>query len=171
MLPILLLSAILLAPASRAPGVATPAAVRLQPLAVTLSGASATPAAITFSATDPTGTPVVNGSSAASVNWTTNGSVFGAWTLKVSAPAAFASCATVPASAVTVSCGSVTGGFGGACGAATSLSTTPTQIASGNEGFNTVSYSVNLSFTLADSWKYIASSSCSLSVTYTITAN
>jgi hypothetical protein len=95
-----------------------------------------------------------------------------AWTLTVSAAgASFSSCATVPASAVTVTCGSVTGGHTGACSTAATLSTTATKVAGGNEATGMASYSVNLSFTLADNWKYIASSSCSLSVSYTITAN
>jgi hypothetical protein len=71
-----------------------------------------------------------------------------------------------------MSCGGVTGGSGGACGGSTALSTAGVQMASGTQTFiSSANYSVTLSFTLQDSWKYIASSSCSLSLTYTITAN
>lgn len=173
MLPLLLVSGILLAPATQTPGVFTPAAVRANPLATTVPTASVTPAAITFSATDPDTTPVVNGSASAVVAWTTKGGAT-ARTWNVTAKAAattFSSCSTVPVSAVTVTCASVTGGHSGVCSAATTLSTTATQVASGDEATGTASYSVTLSFTLADNWKYIASSSCSLSVSYTITAN
>lgn len=179
MLPTLLLSkfltGMLLVPASsQAPGKVSPAAIsKPVPQATTIAGPTVTPAVITFLATDPDGSPVVSGSSGAVISWSTAGSVLGAWTLKVNAPATFGSCPTVPVSAVTVSCGSVTGGFGGACSGNSSLSTTPTQVAGGTEGllgFGSA-FTVNLTFTLADSWKYIASSLCSLSVTYTITAN
>ena len=138
----------------------------------TISNTTITPASITFSATDPTNRPVVSGSSAAVVSWTTTGSFFGTWNLAVSAPASFTSCPTIPISAVTVSCGSVTGGTGGACGGSSALSTAGVQMASGTQGLLlAANYSVNLNFTLQDSWKYIASSSCSLTLTYTITAN
>jgi len=165
-----------LAATASAPGVQAPAQsgaaiVKPKPMAAAVSAASATPSAITFLATDPTGTPVVTGSSAAVVTWKTSGGLLGAWTLNVSAPTAFGACSTVPASAVTVTCASVSGGFLGACSSATTLSPTATQIAGGYEGLGTATYSVSLSFTLQDSWKYIASSSCSLSVSYTITAN
>ena len=171
------LLAILMAPASGTPvrlppERPAPVATTPKPRATTITNAAATPATITFTATNPDTTPTVTGSAAVSVTWQTPGNLFGAWNLKVSAPSTFGSCATVPASAVTVTCGSVTGGSNGACGTATSLSTTATQIASGTEGFiTTTSYTVNLTFTLQDSWKYIASSSCSLTVSYLITAN
>jgi len=182
MLSVLLLSGILLAPASQAsghavsagvtPGQLSPAAVKLKPEAVSLSAASVTPSAIGFTANNPDSSPVVSGASSAVVTFKTSAGFFGTWNLKVSAPSSFGACSTVPASAVTVSCVSATGGQNPACGGPVTLSSSPTQIASGTEGliFSTT-YNVTLSFTLADSWKYIASSLCSLSVTYTITAN
>ena len=164
-----LLSGIASGSVSQTPARATPAIIKPLPMATALSKESVTPAAITFTATDPTGTPVVTGSATAVVTWTTKGgATANSWTLGVSAPSTFAACSTVPASAVKVTCGSVTGG---ACSAATNLTNTATTIASGKESTGTANYTVNLTFTLQDSWKYIASSSCSLTVTYTITAN
>jgi hypothetical protein len=172
MLPTLLFSGILLASASaKAPGTLSPAVVRLAPQATSISNQSVTPAAITFTATSPDNSPVVSGSSSALVGWSIDGNTNISWTLSVSAPATFGSCPTVPASAVTVSCGTVSGGTGGVCGGSRSLSTTPTQIANGAGASGNRSYSASLSFTLQDSWKYIASSSCSVTVTYSITAN
>ena len=141
-------------------------------MATSVSNAAVTPSAITFTANDPDTNSTVSGSANAQVSWkTTGGATARTWSVTVSAPATFSSCATVPASAVTVSCVSVSGGHSGTCGGAAALSTTGTQVASGEESTGTASYSVTLGFTLADSWKYIASSSCSLSVTYNITAN
>lgn len=155
-----------------APAQVAPAVVRPNPLATTtISGDTVTPATITFTATNPTGTPVVSGSAAAVVTWKTGTPKGGAWTLTVNSSGTdFSSCTTVPASAVTVTCSSVTGGTAGACSGATALSTSATQVAGGTEGAGTTTYTVNLGFTLADSWKYIASSLCSLSLAYTITA-
>jgi hypothetical protein len=64
------------------------------------------------------------------------------------------------------------GGGTGVCGGAVALSTTSTQVASGLEGNTTHNYTVNLGFTLADSWKYIAKTtpSCTFTLTYTVTA-
>jgi hypothetical protein len=92
--------------------------------------------------------------------------------LKVSAAAAsFTNCGTVPRSAVHVSCSGVTGGTAGACGGGFNLSGANQQIANGKEAIGAgKAYSVTLSFTLADSWSYIAGSSCTLSLTYTVTA-
>ena len=139
----------------------------------TLGAVSASPTTISFTSTDPSlGT--VSGSSAATISWTASGgSSSNTWTLSVQASGAtFASCATVPTSAVTATCTGVTGGSGGACGASVPLSTAAHQVASGNEanGAAAKSYSVTLNFTLADSWSYIANSSCTLSLTYTVNA-
>ena len=152
-------------------GQMAPATLKLKPLATTTSNAAVSPSTLTFTASNPDTSPTVAAS--AVVSWKSTASSFGAtWNLKVSAPASFNSCSTIPASAVTVSCTAVTGGSNRTCGTSTGLSTTPTQIANGTEPFLTAtSYSVKLNFTLQDSWKYIASSSCSLSVTYTITGN
>jgi hypothetical protein len=147
---------------------------RILPMATSLSAISASPGTISFTATDPDlGT--VSGNSTATVSWTTSGgSAASTWNLKVHAAAAsFTNCATVPRSAISVTCGGVTGGTAGNCGGAITLSGASQQVASGKEaaGANQP-YSVTLNFTLADSWSYIAkqSPSCTLSLTYTVTA-
>ena len=148
------------------------AAARLRPLA-TVSNLAVSPTSITFTATDPDLGTVVG--PATTVTWhATNQDNGKTWTLKVAASAStFAGCATVPASAVTVKCSSasVTAGGTGICGGAVGLSTSSQQLASGHEGNSDANYTVNLSFTLADSWKYIATQtpSCTLTLTYTAT--
>jgi hypothetical protein len=138
----------------------------------TLSAVSASPGTISFTATDPD-LGLVAGSPVATISWmTSGGNKNNTWTLAVQASAlTFAGCATVPTSAVKATCTGVSGGTGGTCGGSVPLSTSAQQIASGNEanGANKA-YSVTISFTLADSWSYIANSSCSLSLTYTVTA-
>lgn len=153
---------------------AGPAIVSLRPLA-TVSNLAVSPTSMTFVATDPDLVTVTG--PATTVTWQVAGGTGSAtWTLKVAASAStFAGCATVPASAVTVSCTSATvggGGGNGTCGGAVALSTTPTQIASGKEGGGTRDYTVTLGSTLADKWKYIATQtpSCTLTLTYTVTA-
>jgi len=162
-----------LAPAQQKPRLVTKAEA-IQPMAATMGTVTATPGTISFTATDPDlGSDA--GSSVATVNWTTTGgSTASTWNLKVRSSAAnFANCATVHASAVTVSCSTVTGGTAGTCSAPFALSTTSTQVASGKESSSAgAPYSVTLTFTLADSWRYIAkqSPSCTLTLTYTVTA-
>ena len=132
------------------------------------------PATITFNAHNPGTLPVVAGSSAATASWSALGSGNN-WSLTVQAGSStFANCSAVPISAVTVSCSSVNVfglGGSGSCAGPFPLSTTPQLVASGSEGLVSLTYSVTLSFTLADSWKYIAETSpaCSLSLTYTAT--
>jgi hypothetical protein len=145
----------------------------IMPAVTGLGTVSATPSTISFTSTNPdSGT--VSGSSSATVSWTTSGgSSSSTWNLKVQAAASsFTSCATIPTSAVTVTCNSVSGGSSGACKSAVTLSsTTAQQVASGKESTSTnAPYSVTLNFTLTDSWEYIANSSCTLSLTYTVTA-
>jgi hypothetical protein len=135
----------------------------------------ATPAAIRFTATDPdqgavAGTP-------ATITWTVSGgSLFRTWSVSVYADrSTLNGCGTVPTSAIRVSCSSATvsGGFGnGACAAPFSLSGTPQLVASGRQGFFTNTYTVNVNFSFTDSWRYIASNgpSCSLTMTYSVTA-
>lgn len=132
------------------------------------------PATISFTATNPNSAPVVAGSATATASWNNLDFNTGAWNLTVqSAAASFVNCATVPVSAVTVSCASVTTTVGGSgsCAAGFKLSTSPQIVASGNQALLTYSYTITLNFTLADSWKYIAenSPSCSLSLAYTAT--
>ena len=130
-----------------------------------------TPATVTFSATNPDTSPVDSGSATTSVSWTNLDFNTGAWNLTLQATSSsFANCPTVPVSAVTVSCASVSTTFGGsgACSPSFALSTSAQTVAGGNQGFITYNYNVTLNFTLADNWKYIAemSPSCSLSLSY-----
>jgi hypothetical protein len=129
------------------------------------------PAAIAFSATDPDTAPVDAGSGPASITWQNLDFTQGAWSLTVQAGSAgFTNCATVPVSAVTVSCATVSTSIGGsgACSAPFTLSTSAQTVAGGTQSVLTYSYSVTINFTLADNWKYIAetSPSCSLSLSY-----
>jgi len=129
------------------------------------------PATITFSATNPDQAPMDAGSAPASITWENLDFNQGNWSLTVQATSAgFANCPTVPVSAVTVSCASAStnSGGSGACAAPFALSTSAQTVASGSQAFLTYSYSVSINFTLADSWKYIAetSPSCSLSLSY-----
>ncbi len=133
---------------------------------------------ISFSATNPATLPVVTGSPQATATWSAHGSGGGnTWTLKVNAAATtFTKCSTVPVSAVTVTCSaatvtSATGAHGAtaACAAAFPLSTTATTVASGADANNALNYSVTITFTLADKWKYIAemSPACTSALSYT----
>ena len=146
---------------------------RILPMAgTTMSAVTASPGTISFTATDPDLSPFP-GNSAATISWTTSGGSTGnTWNLKVSAAAAsFTNCATVPRSAVIVTCGGITGGSAGVCGGPLTLSGAAQQIASGKEASGTnKAYSVTLDFSLTDSWSYIAGSSCTISLTYTVTA-
>jgi hypothetical protein len=135
-----------------------------------ISGLTATPGTVTFAATDPD-LGSVSGTSS-TVTWTALGGLpVQTWTLSVQAPAsAFSGCATVPVSAVTVSCSSASAtGIGGTatCGGPFTLSTSSHQVASGAEGTASGTYTVKIAFSLADSWKYVAASACTLILTYT----
>jgi len=172
MFPVLLLSGILLGSGVQPHAPNVPAAVILKPQVVNVTQVSVSPASLSFTAANPDSSPLVAGSSSAVVTWkTTGGSVTSPWTLRISSPDTFSSCATVPASAVTVSCASITGGSGATCGGASTLSSSAVQIANGLQSNGSTTYSVSLTFTLQDSWKYIASSLCALTVSYTVTAN
>ena len=156
-----------------------PAAVVIRPLAGGGGGAalgpiSAAPGTISFTATDPD-LLTVAGSSASTISWSivSGGSNSQTWTLQVQAASTtFTGCSTVPVSAVRVTCSSVVvsgGGGSGACSAPFNLSTSLQQVAGGAEANNTT---VTISFTLADSWRYIATTSqtCTQTLTYTVTA-
>jgi hypothetical protein len=136
------------------------------------------PATITFTTTNnPTTGPVVSGSVPATLTWSA-ASLFdnSNWTLTVQAAApTFSNCPFVPVSAVTATCSSASiGGWGGTanCAGAFPLSTAPQTVAGGSVGgLISFNYSVTITFTLADSWKYIAEQNpaCSLSLSYLAT--
>jgi hypothetical protein len=140
----------------------------------TLGSLSATPGTLSFQASNPDAA-MVAGSSPGSLTWRLlSGSHLQNWTLSVQAgSSSFAGCPTIPVSAVQVSCSTahVSGGGGtGACGGSFPLSTTLQQSAGGLEGDGTNSYSISMNFTLAESWRYIANPSCTISITYTVNA-
>ncbi|MEI9971829.1 MAG: hypothetical protein WDO73_07110 [Ignavibacteriota bacterium] len=146
-----------------------PTSTRLQAANFTLA---VTPPTISFGATNPGTNPVVAGSASANITWNV---VSGGnnWSLKVQASApTLTNCPSVPVSAIKVSCSAASvGSLGGTanCAASFPLSTTAAQVAGGAEGTFSYSYSVTVSFTLADSWKYVAETTpaCSISLTYT----
>ena len=144
--------------------------------ATTVSLVTATPSSISFAANNP-GSPVT-GSAQANVTWRTQaGANTRAWNLKVAANSASfttgtgSSCTLIPASAVTVTCssGTVTKNGTVSCAGFSNipLSTTPTQVAGGNEGAGTATSSIYLTLQLNDSWKYVANT-CPLVITYTV---
>lgn len=140
----------------------------------TVSSFTAMPSAIYFTAANPDGGPV-SGSSTATLSWSVaGGSTLQNWTVSVQATASsFTGCSTVPVSAVNVSCATaaVNGGGGtGSCGGSFSLSTVAQQVAGGAEGDGLQDYTVQVNYSLADSWRYVANPSCSLTVTYTVNA-
>jgi len=127
------------------------------------------PSSISFTATDPD-TGIVAGNTASTVFWFYSGINKKTWSMSLQAGATtFSGCSTVPVSAVTATCSTIqVGGGSQPCGSAVTLSTAPQVIASGTEAAGFASYQVNITFTLADSWKYVAkmSPSCSLTLTY-----
>jgi len=132
---------------------------------------SASPGTVSFNANNPNSGSVF-GSSNATVSWTISaGSHLKNWTLSVQASSSsFSGCPTVPVSAVQVSCGSVSGGSGGTCSGSSSLSTSFQQVAGGTQADLAGTYSVSIDFTLAESWRYIANSSCNITLTYSVNA-
>lgn len=139
----------------------------------TVNSLMVTPGTISFLASNPNGGPV-SGSSAATVNWSVvDGAALQTWNISVQATASvFSGCTTVPVSAVTVSCASasVGGGGTGTCGGSFTLSTVAQHVAGGAQGVGTQPYNVQLNYTLAESWRYVANPSCSLTLIYTVNA-
>ena len=152
------------------------------PLATGVSGLTATPATLQFTANNPGS--AVAGNSSATVGWSISGGASGnTWTLSVYANSAtFTGCTTVPASGVGVSCSSAsaTGTRASAncqSGGPFTLPTTAPgqQVASGHEGSSgptvggSSTFSVVLNYQFTDSWQYIANT-CPLTITYTVNA-
>lgn len=153
------------------------AALIVRPLAITTVIVSATPATISFTGTNPATAQLVPGSPAA-VTWSYKGSKRNTWNLTVSGGGSttFGSCTTVPISAVTVTCASASQAGNGqgtaVCSAPFQLSNGATQVAGGTEdNGSTTIYTVNLTFTLKDSWQYMVTTgqTCSLTLTYDAT--
>jgi hypothetical protein len=140
----------------------------------TLGTVSATPATVSFQAVNPD-SGQVSGSLPGSLSWMVlSGSHLQNWTLSVQAGSStFVGCPTIPISAVHVNCSSasVSGGSGtGACSGSFPLSAASQQVAAGAEGDGTKSYSVSINFTLAESWRYVANSGCTITLTYSVNA-
>ena len=139
-----------------------------------VSALTVTPGVISFPPSAPdSGT--VAASSGAALSWSVEGgSPLQTWNVSVQSDSeTFAGCTNVPVSAVTVACASATvegGGGTGACGASATLSTVARQVAGGAQGSGTQNYRVQLNYLLAESWRYVANPSCTLTVTYTVNA-
>jgi len=132
------------------------------------------PQSVTFQARNPEAGTVAS-SSPASLSWVvSSGSHALNWTVSIQATdSSFSNCPTLPVSAVRVNCSSasVSGGSGtGSCSGSFPLSATLQQLAGGVQGDAVNTYTVTISFTLAESWRYIAKSSCTLNLTYSINA-
>lgn len=146
------------------------------PLAVADFTLNISPATVSFTAADPD-SPLVAGSSTTTITWLAKSDKDSPMSLELySAATTFTNCPDVPISAVIVTCQSalIGGGSGTAsCGAVSPLSTTRTTVASGAQSAGNRSYSVTLSYTLTDQWKYIARTSpqCTLNITYIATLN
>ena len=145
-------------------------------LPATVTTLTAIPGTISFTAVNPD-SGAVSGSSVATVQFLVlSGSPSRNWTVNArTAGSSFTGCSTVPVSAVTVTCASAavtgSGGSGSAsCGGAFPLSTVDQQVAGGVQKNGTGSYTVQINFTLAESWRYVANSSCTLSILYTVNA-
>lgn len=140
----------------------------------TIGTLSASPGTISFQASNPD-LGIVSGSSPGSLTWMVlTGSRLQNWAVSVQAgSSSFVGCPTIPISAVRVNCSSATvsgGGGTGGCNGSFPLSTTPQQVAGGTEGDGSNSYSVMMNFTLDESWHYKANSTCTLSITYSVSA-
>ena len=150
-----------------------PTTVVIRPEANGISSYTVSPASVTFAAANPTTTPSVSGSSTVTLNFSlTGGNSARTWNIQLkSTTATFAGCTTVPLSAITATCGSVTGGTGGTCAGGFAVSTTNTQVASGTETTGSASYSVTVNFALADDWKYLPATCTAQTFSYLLTAN
>ena len=150
-----------------------PTTVVIRPEATSITLYTVLPASVTFAATNPTTTPSVSGSSAVTLAFSLNGgSSARTWNIQLkSATATFAGCTTVPVNAITATCSAVTGGTGGTCAGAFPLSTTNTLLSSGTEANGTASYTVTVTFSLADDWKYLPVTCTPQTFSYLLTAN
>jgi hypothetical protein len=149
----------------------------LQPLAqpTTITGASSSPLSVSFNLNDPDAAPVTG---SGSVGWNiVSGFASSTWTLGInSTGVSFTNCGEIPPGAVTAQCSSVgtQGSASGSCtGSAVTLTSSPQRIAGGTQKNGTGAYNVNVKFSITDAWKYIGhtTTSCTLGITYTITAN
>lgn len=137
-----------------------------------IPGFSGTPGALTISSSNPDGTPTITGSPATVTFWILLGAATRSWRLLINADSSsLVGCPQVPASAIRVTCRSASGN-GVSCGGTYPLSTTPLEIASGDEPPLWGTITVTLNYSFVDSWRYPASAgqSCSLGLSYTVDA-
>ncbi len=135
-------------------------------------GFSGTLGGLTITSSDPDGAPTITGSPVTVTFWILLGAATRNWRLLINAnSSSLVGCTRVPASAIRVSCRSASGN-GVTCGGTYSLSTTPLEIASGNEPPLWGTVTVTLAYSFVDGWRYPASAgqSCSLGLTYTVDA-
>ncbi len=144
-------------------------------LSAALGTITAMPATVTFVSSDPdqgliSGSPVT-------VTWRfTGGQQKRDWNIAVRADSStLANCNTVPASAITVSCQavSITGdgpGGSGSCSQPFQLGTANRQLAGGLQRQHNANYTVNITYSFQDSWRYrgAVTPACALVLTYTV---
>jgi hypothetical protein len=153
------------------PRLVQPRAVTIEPLVGIVASLVIAPPTFTLTA----GNPEAGATGVASVSWDlSKGKPNKDWNLLVRADAAsLANCPGVPLSALRVSCTSVqsvgSGNPTGSCSmSGTTLTTTDIMLARGNRGGREATFTVNVGLAFTDSWKYAASNSCSISITYTL---
>jgi len=145
-------------------------------LCAALGPISVIPATVTFQSSDPdagavAGTPVT-------VSWHyTDGWHKSSWSIRVRANSStLTNCRAIPASAIRVSCQSVTirggapGTGSGACSPPFQLGTVDQQVAGGLQQQHDADYTVNIIFSFQDSWRYqgAVNPACALELTYTV---
>lgn len=142
--------------------------------AATIGGPTVLPGTLSLTSADP---DAVSSGGAATVTWSiADARPNGDWSLAVHAPSStLTACPRVPVSALQVQCTGLsvagTGNPRGECAAgAVTLSTNPQIIASGSRQGGNSLFTAAVSFTFIDSWKYPASSLCSLNLIYTVSA-
>jgi hypothetical protein len=141
------------------------------PLAGSVTGFVVAPPTMTLTSNDPD----AGAGGTATVNWDLSGGKPNRdWELAVRADSAsFTNCPGVPMNAVRLSCLSVvrqgTGNPRGSCVASgTALTTADQVVAAGNRGGGGSTFTVTVSLAFTDSWRFAASQSCSVSLTYSL---
>jgi hypothetical protein len=142
----------------------------VQPLG-SVSGLYPTPSTFTMSSINPDAGVVVTGT----VYWDLAKARPNLdWDLQVSADSGtLTNCPGIPLSALVFSCVSVVpSGTGNPIGRCTSsgapLTTSARSFAHGNRGGGNSNFTVTITLAFTDSWRFAASQSCSLSLTYTL---
>jgi hypothetical protein len=129
----------------------------------------ASPGSIGFVAPDPDTPPAPV---PATLTWKTHGGGPD-YSVTVQAGAShFENCPGVPVSAVRVACVSIDQPGEGACAPPFPLSASPRLLATGPQKPGNRTFTISLTFTFADRWRYVAALSplCSLSLTYVVNA-